>query len=173
MSKLITARELGEILGISERRVNQIVTEKQTFERELNGKFDVVKCVEAYYRDMLLDVDYKADLDRERALHEKAKREKSELLLQQMKNELHWGKDVELILTDMLVTFRNRVLGVPATVASKLVNKNIPEIIQILTSELKIALTELSGYNPERFGGCEHEVNQHEPNHNNPISENS
>ncbi|MBP1616073.1 MAG: hypothetical protein H6Q67_2326 [Firmicutes bacterium] len=89
MAKLITAKELSEILGISERRVNQIVTEKQTFERELNGKFDVVKCVEAYYRDMLLDVDYNADLDRERALHEKAKREKSELLLKQMKNELH------------------------------------------------------------------------------------
>jgi len=33
---------------------------------------------------MLFDVGYKAELEREKALHEKAKREKAELLLQRV-----------------------------------------------------------------------------------------
>jgi hypothetical protein len=166
MEKFITANDLAEILGITERRVNQIVTEKHTFERELNGKFDMTKCVEAYYRDLLLS-GY--DLDRERVLHERVKREKSELLLAKMKNELHEAAVIELAITNMLVIFRNRILGIPAALAPKLIKKTVPEIDTILQKELRSALSELSEYDPAMF--AEFEVESDGTENDQPIQE--
>jgi hypothetical protein len=166
MEKYISANELAQILDITERRVNQIVTEKGTFQRRLNGKFEVVSCVEAYYRSLFLEG---LDLDRERALHERVKREKTELQLAKMKNEVHETTVIELVITNMLVTFRNRILGIPASLAPKLIKKTVPEINAILQKELRSALSELSEYDPAKF--AEFEVESDGTENNQPVSE--
>lgn len=158
MSRFVSARQLAEILGITERRVNQIANEGRVFQRDLNGKFDVVKCVEAYYREKFAKNDDELSYEREKALHEKAKREKAELQLLKMKNRLHAAEDVELIMTEMLVRFRNRILGIPAALAPKLYRKTVPKIAEILKNELHSALTELSEYDPAMFVDKEYEV---------------
>lgn len=158
MAKFVTARQLAEILGITERRVNQIANEGRVFTRDLNGKFDVVKCAEAYYREKFAKDDDELNYEREKALHEKAKREKAELLLLKMKNRLHWAEDVELVMTEMLVRFRNRILGIPAAIAPKLYRKSVPQIAEILKRELHSALNELSEYDPGMFESEEYEV---------------
>jgi phage terminase Nu1 subunit (DNA packaging protein) len=168
MGKFISASELAEILGITERRINQIVAEKGTFTRELNGKFDMVKCVEAYYRDLLLG-GY--DLERENVLHERVKREKTELQLAKMKGELHEASVIELAITNMLVTFRNRILGIPAALAPKLIRKTVSEIDAILQKELRSALSELSEYDPAMFAEFEVESDGNETENNQPIPE--
>jgi hypothetical protein len=171
MDQYITAKDLGKIIGISERRVNQIVTEKHTFDRELNGKFDVAKCVEAYYHDLF---HTGLDLDRERALHEIVKREKTELLVAKMKGELHEAADVEKALTDMVITFRNKILGIPSKVAPLLVGqKNIGKIREIIDKEVREALTELSDYDAAMFSGDGIEVEEDEPENNQVIQSDS
>ena len=47
---LENAKTLAEILGISERRVNQIATEGIVFKREDDGKYNIPVCVKNYYR---------------------------------------------------------------------------------------------------------------------------
>lgn len=48
---LENAKTLAEILGISERRVNQIATEGIVFKREDDGKYNIPVCVKNYYRE--------------------------------------------------------------------------------------------------------------------------
>ena len=172
MAKFVTARQLAEILGITERRVNQIANEGRVFTRDLNGKFDVVKCVEAYYREKFAKDDDELNYEREKALHEKAKREKAELLLLKMKNRLHAAEDVELIMTEMLVRFRNRILGIPAAIAPKLYRKTVPKIAEILKAELHSALTELSEYDPAMFADKDYEVLYDGEAHDSTVQEN-
>jgi phage terminase Nu1 subunit (DNA packaging protein) len=149
------AKKLAEILEISERRVNQLTSEKGIFEKDLNGKFNISKCVEAYYREKFIETDYGKELEQEKVLLERAKRERAELLLGKLKNELHEATVIELAITNMLVTFRNRILGIPAAIAPKLVRKTVPEINKLLQKELRSALSELSEYDPAKFAEFE------------------
>lgn len=158
MDKFVTARRLAEILGITERRVNQIAREKDIFKRDLNGKFAVAECVANYYREKFIPDEDRFNYEVERALHEKAKRQKAELQLERMRNRLHWSEDVELVMTEMLVRFRNRILGIPTAISPKLYRKSVPEIAKILKNELYSALTELSEYDPAMFVDKEYEV---------------
>ncbi len=169
MAKFITARYLAEILGITERRVNQIASEGRVFTRDLNGKFDVVECVAAYYKEKYVPADKNVNYDEEKALHEKAKREKAELLLAKMKNELHSAEDIELIMTNMIVTFRNKLLAIPSAIAPSLVRlKNINKISEMIDLKIREALLELSEYSPGMFGDGEDED---EPENNQFIQE--
>ena len=158
MAKFVSARQLAEVLGITERRVNQIANEGKVFTRDLNGKFNVVQCVESYYREKFIKDDDDSSYDKERALHEKAKRQKAELQLEKMRNRLHWAEDVELIITEMLVRFRNRILGVPTAIAPRLYRKSVAKIAETLKDELHSALNELSEYDPSMFTDEEYEV---------------
>lgn len=151
MPKFGNAKMLAEILDITERRVNQLCTEKGLFQKDISGKFNITECVKAYYREKFYKEDYVKQREREQALHERIKREKAELSLRKMKNELHEATVIELALTNMLVTFRNRILGIPAAIAPKLYRKTVPEINNILRNELKSALSELSEYDPAMF----------------------
>jgi len=156
MAKFITARYLAEILGITERRVNQISNEKKIFTRDLNGKYQVVECVAAYYKEKYLPASRNIDYEEEKARHERAKREKQELLLAKMKGELHEAATVENVLTNMLVTFRTRMLGVPTKIAPTLIGqKNISKITDIIDREIREVLTELSEYDPAMFADGE------------------
>ena len=173
MAKFVSARQLSEVLGITERRVNQIANEGKVFTRDLNGKFDVVQCVESYYREKFIKDDDESNYDKERALHEKAKREKTELQLLKMRNRLHWAEDVEMVMTEMLVRFRNRILGVPTAIAPKLYRKSVPKIAEILKTELHSALSELSEYDPGMFESEEYEVLYDGETNDSTVQENS
>ncbi len=88
----------------------------------------------------------------ERALHEAAKRKMAELKLAQLNNRLHDADTVELVMTDMLTTFKNRLLALPQKVSPKIIGlKNIAEVNDILATEINEALTELSNYSPDLF----------------------
>lgn len=152
MSKEITSNELAEILGISKRRVNQIADEGIVFQREISGNFKMVECVEQYYANKFSEEDYKVKYNEEHALLEKAKREKAELEVGKMKNELHASEDVEMVMTGMLVNFKNRILAIPSKLAPQIVGiKNINKINELTDEELRDALIELSEYDPEMF----------------------
>ena len=148
------SKELARILGITVRRVNQLADEGEVFQREVSGNFDCVECVAAYYNNKFTDEDYKEQYNKERALHEKAKREKAEIELSEMKAEVHKAEDIEFFMTDMLTTFRNRMLSIPSKLAPQLTGVNNTNLISsMLRSEIMQALEELSEYDPEEISG--------------------
>ena len=152
MDKFVSAKELGEILGITDRRVYQLEKETKLFSRGISGKFEVVECVEKYYRQKLIPDEDKLNYDKEHTLLEKAKREKAELQLSKMKNELHQSEIVENVLSGMIITCRNRLISIPQKLAPQLIGlKNISKISEIIDIEIRSALCELSEYDPAMF----------------------
>lgn len=152
MSRKITAKELAEIIGISERRVNQLVKDGGIFTKELDGKFDVQKSVENFYKNKFNDADSKASYDDERAKHERIKRERASLHLKVLKGELHKTKDVEEAMTTMIVNAKQKLLGLPTKAAPMVIGyKDITSIQQILSEIVEEALLELVEYSADLF----------------------
>lgn len=151
MESFVTAKRLAQILGITERRVNQLVKEEKILEKDPNGKFNLQNNIYNYYKFKFCK-DEEIDFAIERAKHERAKREMAEIELAKLKNKMHDAEDVERVLTGMLINFRNRMLTIPVKVAPKVIGqKNIAVINEILRQEIQDALQELSEYNPEMF----------------------
>ena len=80
----------------------------------------------------------------EKALHEKAKRELSELKLEQERGEVYKASEVEAVLTEMLIDFRNKLSGLGHKLAAQLEGKTATAICDIIDSEIELNLKELS-----------------------------
>lgn len=152
----VSSAVLQSILGLTDRRVRQLAQEG-TIVRVSRGKYSLVSSVQNYVTYIkttkeTAETPKKLDYEDERALHERIKREKSELTLKLMKGELHKTEDVERVMNDMLTNFRSKVLSIPSKVAPRLIYKddvnNIQDTIEI---EVVEALQELSEYDPSLF----------------------
>lgn len=85
------AKFLAEILGISERRVNQIASEGKVFKREEDGKYDIPLCVHNFFRDKY-DV---ADKDEAKKLMYDAELKKLKAEEAELKNAIARGAYVK------------------------------------------------------------------------------
>jgi hypothetical protein len=54
-------------------------------------------------------------------------------------------------MNNMLTYFKQRVLSIPSRVARLCVGKSFREIFDLLSTEIELALRELSGYDRSRF----------------------
>ncbi|MGD9155006.1 MAG: hypothetical protein PVG90_05835 [Bacillota bacterium] len=70
MAKLVSAKELAVILGITDRHVNRVAEKGSPFQRDISGMFEVPKCVDEYFKEKYYRSNDELDLDRERALSE-------------------------------------------------------------------------------------------------------
>lgn len=144
-----STQDLAELLRITSRRVNQLAGSGVLTRNEEN-QYDLPSNIDAYFQYKYAsneDVDY----GREKAKHEAAKRQLAELELAKRNNEVHEGKDVEIIMTDMLTNLRSQLLGIPAKLAPVLAGQDESTIMQALTDEIQSRLTELSDYRPDMF----------------------
>lgn len=99
-----------------------------------------------------VDLDGEIDLEEEKAIHERVKRHISELKLQVMKGDLHKSKDVERVMTDMLISVKTKLLSMPTKLAPLLVARNDVDYIRAaINKEVFEALNELKNYNPKDF----------------------
>lgn len=152
MAKIVkrgSARELAELLGVSERRVNQLVNE-EILHREIEGDFILPMAIATFYENKYAGKDADRYWD-EKALHEAAKRKLAELELARRQNMSHDAADVERVMTDMLSNLRSQLLGIPAKMAVHLENKSRNVIMTELAQEIESRLTELSDYKTEMF----------------------
>lgn len=150
MSMFVTAKQMAKIMDLSERRINQLVTEG-VISKESDGQYNVMKVIIEYYKNKS-GVEAGINYDQEHALLEKVKRETAEIELAELKGDVHRAQDVKQVLCGMIITCRNKLLAMPAGVAVKLVGQKNPSvIIDILTKEVKIALNELSEYDVKLF----------------------
>lgn len=140
----ISQVEFGKILGLSQSQVSRL-NEIDTFAKDKNGKILLVQSLQKYYALKQEETEQKeVSFDKEHALLERAKREKAELELGEMRNDLHKTDDIMLLVGGMVVEFRQRLLSIPSKMATTLVGKSQEEIQEILTKEIHLALTDLS-----------------------------
>lgn len=158
---IVNTDVMAELFGYTRQRVNQLAKEG-VLEKQAPGRFLLLRNIKKYIdfiRISQIGEDEEgatAQYWEEKALHEKAKRETAELKLAKMRGQLHDAADVELAITNMLVTFRNRILGAPQKVAPKIIGlNNLAEIMDVISVELLEALNELSEYDPAMFAGGE------------------
>lgn len=146
-----TARELAGLLGISERRVNQLANEK-IFVKNMEMDYDLPDSIARYYENKYASKD-EDEYWSEKAKHEAAKRKLAELLLAKKQGNVHEAEDVELVMSDMLSNLRSQLLGMPTKLAPLLERKSKGTIQKILSSEISEKLEELSDYSPTLFDG--------------------
>jgi len=174
---IVNTDAMAKLLGFTRQRINQLAQEG-ILEKQAAGRWPLMKNVQRYIeylrtgvKDRDADEEAQAMYWEEKALHEKAKREMAEIKLAKLKNQMHDAADVEFVLTNMLVTFRNRILSIPDKVAPKVLGvKNLSEISEVINAELLEALTELSEYDPAMFAGGGDDAEDDQPVSEDPES---
>lgn len=153
---IVNQKQLANVLGISSRQVRNLQHDFDFFTKQENGRgYDLGKCVQEY-------IEYKVkaemprgtsvDIEKEKAEHERIKKTMSQLKLRKMRKELHEAGDIELFLGEMLYNFKNKLLATPSKIATLIVGeKDVNQIINILTKEMNDLLDELSDFNPDEF----------------------
>ncbi|BAQ11459.1 phage DNA packaging protein [Bacillus sp. OxB-1] len=154
---VVNTSAIAKMFNLTERRVRQLV-EEGVIARVGYGRFDLIDTVGKYVTFLKLasegldENDVAESLDYEKWLHEKAKREKAEIELAHIKNEMHRSEEVEKVLNHMVMAFRSKMLSLPTKVALMLVNKDDPKYIEaILEQNIHEALGELATYDPSLF----------------------
>ena len=140
---------------MSPRNIRDISKDFGIFEKNESGKYDLSTCVKEY-------IEYKLDLDSSRAKglnlealkarHEEIKIQMSLEKLREYKAETHRSEDVEEFLSNMLVSFKNKLSTLPSKLAMEIMGETDTNVaIKKVEEEIDIALNELSGYDPNKI----------------------
>lgn len=148
--KLHDTKAVARFLDISERRVRQL-REKKIIEEVRPGLYDLLDTNRRYInylRKRNPESEEEVDYNTERALLVRVKRLNEELDLKIRENQLHSSEDVELVLSNMLINFRSRLMAIPARLSPILSKKtDKAEIFKIIKAQVDEALNELSDFN--------------------------
>ena len=152
---IVNQKELAECLGVTARNIRDISKGFGIFEKNESGKYDLKTCIKEY-------IDYKLDLDSNRtkglnlealkARHEEIKIQMSMEKLKEYKAETHRSEDVEEFLSNMLVSFKNKLSTLPSKLAMEIMGEtDTNAAIKKVEEEIDMALNELSGYDPNKI----------------------
>ena len=155
----VNSATLEKILQLSDRRIRQLA-EENIIIRAAKGRYKLMENISNYILTLKVSMeagnsqisDGEIDLEEEKAMHERVKRQISELKLLTMQGELHKSEDVERVMTDMLVSIKTKLLSMPAKLAPILVSRSdIDFVKRTINSEVFEILNELKDYNPKDF----------------------
>lgn len=156
-SVTVSSAVMASLLSVTDRRIRDLAQEG-ILVRVKRGRYDLAQSIKNYILHLKTNNDIKEvkdenlDWDKERALHEIIKREKTELQVKVMKGELHYSEDVEKVMTDMIITFRNKIMSIGSKIAPMVIARtDLNSIEDIITNECVSALEELSEYDPMLF----------------------
>ncbi len=143
------AKFLAEILGLSERRVNQIANEGLVFQKEETGKFNIPLCVQKYFKekyapeesDVVKKLKWEAEL-------KKLKAEEAELKNAIARGEYINKDEITAELQRLFVVLKRSMLGYSRRIAvevSPFVESITARRIEKMVQELTInALEQIS-----------------------------
>lgn len=152
--RVVGTGEFAAIIGKSDRWVRQL-TGEDILKQVERGKYLLGQAVKDYVQHMSggKEEDKKPRLIDYKTEHEKTKAEKAALELEQMKGNLHAAADVELLLSDLILTTKSRLLGVPSRIATECENEPAEVVEEIVRREIETALSALAKYTPDKIGG--------------------
>lgn len=168
-SMTVSVGAMAHMFSLSERRIRQMA-EEGIVVRAAKGRYKLVESLKNYTLALKLaaeganvdNPDGEINIDDEKALHERIKRHISELKLQVMRGDLHKAEDVERVMSDMLASFKVRLMNIPSKVAPSLENRSTAHIKERLTKEVLEVLNELKDYNPKDFYSDEYVEGEHD-----------
>ena len=147
--RLYTEKALSNALGLTAGEIQNlrkagIISYKKGKTFELEGS---AAAIIAHCKGKMGEKVETADYATERALLMRAKRMEQEYEMGLMEGTLHDAKDVEQIVTTMILNFRSRVMAIPSRLAARLSKESdTTEIFNILKEATDDALNELSDY---------------------------
>ena len=147
-TRMVNAQELANLLGCTTQYV-YLLAKQGILVKEGPSQFPLAENIQKYLQYLLKSEkgSDKVLYWSERAKHERALRQMSELRLKKLHDKLHDAEAVEVIMNDMMAFFRKRTLAIADETPSKLVGiKNPAEICDILTDAVKEALSDMSNY---------------------------
>lgn len=144
--KLCTDKVVADWLALTPKRVKQLRDEGVLIEKK-PGLYDLRASVLRYVN--YIRTGNRADLNGERALLTKAKREAADMENDVRRGTLHSSEDIEKGIKTMCLNIRSRFLTMPAKLAPKLAEMggNQAAIFDELNRAMKEALEGLSNYN--------------------------
>lgn len=161
----VSAKVIGEMIGVGDRMVRHLADEG-IIKRNSHGRYLLLESVKNYILTLKVskagesiktDFDKDSlDLNHEKAVNEHWKSLITEIKLQLIKGQVHKSEDVERVMTDMFLNFKNKMLALPHKLAIKLENRERQEIQEKLREEIASALAELADYTPDAFYSDEH-----------------
>lgn len=156
---MVSVKVLSKLFSLTERRIRDLAQEGILVRGGAKGRYDLEKSVKNYIVHLKINKNIegmkdnsKLDYEEEKAIHEKIKREKSEIELKVMRGEVHMSEDIELVMTNMLANFRSKVLAMPSKLAQSVVSQND---VKFIRDRIKVecieVLEELKDYDPAMF----------------------
>ncbi|GIO09657.1 hypothetical protein J31TS6_56850 [Brevibacillus reuszeri] len=152
--KEVLTSELAAIVGKTPQWIRQLTRDK-VLHQVGRGKYSLGEAVQAYCDHVSggKEEEQRPRLIDFKTQHEKTKAEKAELELEQMKRNLHAAVDVERLLSDLILTTKSRLLGVPSRIATECENESAEVVESIVQREIETALSALAKYTPDKIGG--------------------
>lgn len=143
MSDLIKTSELADLLGVTERRIQQLAKDG-TIPRSGRGLFDLKSAVKTYcafLRDSAQGKTGDKELKAEKLRLTKAQADKADLEVSKRRGELVAISDVQQAWNTIAVELRAAMLAIPSRVASQASLPN--DTTSIIDSEIRAALESL------------------------------
>ena len=159
-ANLLDTTQVAKLIDVTPRWVRKLTSDgvltraRDANGEELQGRYNLL-AVRDYCRYLrsLARLDDASEARHLALKNEKlaAETEMAHLNLAERKGQLHDARDVEFIMNNMLTYFKQRVLSIPSRVARLCVGKSFREIFDLLSTEIELALRELSSYDRSRF----------------------
>lgn len=148
---IITTKELAEIIGKTERRVNQLAAEG-VLKKLASGKWEIVNNMEMYikYLESKCIID-EADLEKQKLQAEvdykRHKADMVELELAELEGNMHRSEDVERFVGELIYAYKSQLLSLPGLLAPELAGmSSIPELSEKIKKEAVNILDSLTAY---------------------------
>lgn len=139
----VSVRLVAEVLGISERRVQQLVA-LGAIHRPERGLYDLQGAIRSYAA-YLIDHGRRSSGNPHRARLIAAKADLAQLELERLQSETVSVAAVQQVWSEIRAAIKERVRAIPATVAPLLAGEGNPETCQqIMRDVIDQALTELA-----------------------------
>ncbi|RAV18818.1 hypothetical protein [Paenibacillus contaminans] len=149
----VSTSELAVIIGKTPQWIRQLTRDK-VLQLVGRGKYVLGDAVQAYIEHASggATEDNRPRLNDERAQLTQIKRQMAELDLAVMRGELHRAEDVKEVMSDMLISLRSRLLGLPTKISPRAVHvQDLAVMTDMLTEEIRSCLMTLSDYDPGSF----------------------
>lgn len=135
----VSEKTLAEIIGVTDKTIRNL-TARNILSRNDEGKYHLKENLKAYMKANDENIKLK-----------KAQRMMTEFKLKEYKREYHKASDIELIMTQLLVGFKSKLLGMARKMSAELKQNDEKKWEEVIDKHCREALLELSQYDPTMF----------------------
>lgn len=127
---VVSSTVLSDLFGLTTRRIRQL-SDEGVIQKTSRGRYNLQESIKSYIIYLKTTQELKQESnddelnpDKEKALLTRRQREKLDLEIAAMRGTMHFSKDVERVMNDMLANFRAKILAMPSKISPRLLERN-------------------------------------------------